>query len=89
MATLYAIRCTTTGEWYRPSPLKERMWHTEFKRAKIYTQLGHAKSAITSKRQDWDYFAKNCCLPEERQAYKKFLDAEIVPVGEQSTYYNL
>ena len=94
MSSLYAIRCKSTGEWYKPFSIKKRMWNQEFKRAKLYNSIGHAKSAITCKTKAWDYWKKSNGPTEykdkeEREAFKKFLNAEIVCVGQSTTYYNI
>jgi len=84
MIAIYAIR-SKDGMWYKPNGYN-KFWNKEFKKAKIYTKIGHAKCAITNKLDEWNSWkSKSGFVPykdsEERESYKKFQDAEIVIIG--------
>ena len=87
MTAIYAIR-SKDGMWYKPNSY-QRFWNKEFKKAKIYTKIGHAKAAITYKKDEWESWKRSSYVhsPKERAAYKKFFDAEIVVVGEIDIEY--
>lgn len=88
--SLYAIRCKTTGEWYKPGSYG-KYWRKEFSKAKIYSNISYAKSALTQKLDTMKSYCKpgNWGDPEEKRALRKFKDAEIVCVGQSTTYYNV
>lgn len=70
------------GEYYKPS--NGKFWKSDMKRAKIYTKIGHAKCAITTKMDQFDSLSKCKWLkPTEEQLheYSKFNGCEIIKVG--------
>lgn len=88
--SLYAIRCKTTKEQYKPGSYG-KYWRKDFNRAKIYSNIAHAKSALTQKLNTIKSYCEpsNWGDPEEKKALRKFKNAEIVCVGQSATYYNI
>lgn len=77
---LYAIQ--SGDEWYKPH-YGDKFWHKDLKRAKIYTNVGHAKSTITYKLETLNslYRHYNQRWPHSYAAHAKFRSAKIVEVG--------
>ena len=81
---LYAIK-SKDGFYYKPR-FGDKFWRTELKSAKIYTRKGHASSALTlrlsERAQLMGSMFREKWGKESRVAYEKFVDAEIVEVGD-------
>lgn len=87
MATLYAIQALD-GMYYKPR-YGDDFWRPSVKQAKIYTKKGFAKSAITYKLEEFEYISNQrdygySRWPHSYDAFKKFLTAQIVEVGQMT-----
>jgi len=86
---LYAIK-SEDGLYYKPR-YGDKFWGTGIKKAKIYTKIGSAKSALALRlselrqleegdKRSWGGFSSRWGK-DSREAYSKFPGASIVVVG--------
>ena len=83
--SFYVIR-SSDGLFYG----KNFGWVDSIKRAKVYTQIGHAKCALTNKLSEWDSITRHASHFGQRnrfeegvpEYYSKFDGAKIMKIGE-------
>lgn len=85
MTELFYIR-NRKGEYYNP---KGDLWRSSVKKAKIYTNIGYAKCAITTKMEHYGHISNpnSWVIPskQELEEYELFTDCEIVKMIIQTT----
>lgn len=82
LTEFFVIR-SKSGEFYKPT-YGEKFWKPTMKKAKVYTNIGHAKCAITTKMEHYIHLkTSNWVKPskEELDAYSKFEGCQIIKMG--------
>jgi hypothetical protein len=85
MTDFFVIR-NKNGEFYKPT-YHGNVWKPTMKKGKVYTNISHAKCAITTKLDHYNNLSTYKWLNPSKSdldMYSKFKDCEIVKIGEMN-----